>query len=50
MEFVMKLTLEIHPAEGGDDAKMLVHDQAAIYTRFAARNGLKAHVEARGYL
>lgn len=46
----MKLTLEIHPAEGGDDAKLLVHDQAAIYTRFAARNGVKAHVEARGYL
>ncbi|WP_157657657.1 PCRF domain-containing protein [Burkholderia ubonensis] len=46
----MKLTLEIHPAEGGDDAKLLVHDQTAIYTRYAARNGLKVRVEARGYL
>lgn len=46
----MKLTLEIRPAEGGEDAKLLVHDQAAIYTRFAARNGIKATVEARGYL
>lgn len=46
----MKLTLEIHPAEGGDDAKLLVHDQSAMYSRFAARNGLKARVEARGYL
>lgn len=46
----MKMTLEIHPAEGGDDAKLLVHDQAAMYTRFAARAGLKARLEARGYL
>lgn len=46
----MKLTLEIHPAEGGDDAKLLVHDQAAMYSRFAARNNLTARVEARGYL
>lgn len=46
----MKLTLEIHPAEGGDDAKLLVHDQAAIYQRYAGRNGIKAQVEARGYL
>ena len=46
----MKLTLEIRPAEGGDDAKLLVHDQAAIYQRFAARNNVTAYVEARGYL
>ena len=46
----MKLTLEIHPAEGGDDAKQLVHDQASIYCKFAARNGLTARVEARGFL
>lgn len=46
----MKLTLEIRPAEGGDDAKLLVHDQAAIYARFADRNGIKATLEHRGYL
>lgn len=46
----MKMTLEIHPAEGGDDAKLLVHDQAAMYTRYAARNGVTARVETRGYL
>jgi protein subunit release factor A len=46
----MKMTLEIHPAEGGDDAKLLVHDQAAMYTRYAARNGVTARVETRGHL
>lgn len=46
----VKLTLEIRPAEGGDDAKLLVHDQAAIYQNYATRKGLKAIVEARGYL
>lgn len=46
----MKLTLEIHPAEGGDDAKLLVHDQATMYMRYAQRNGLQARTEARGYL
>ncbi|GBG14316.1 peptide chain release factor 1 [Novimethylophilus kurashikiensis] len=46
----MKLTLEIRAAEGGEDAKLLVHDQAAIYQRYAARNGIKASVETRGHL
>ena len=46
----MKLTMEIRPAEGGDDAKLLVHDQAAIYQAYAARSGVKATVEARGHL
>lgn len=46
----MKVTIEIHPAEGGDDAKLLVHDQATIYTRYAARHGLMARMEARGHL
>lgn len=50
MENRMKVTLEIHPAEGGDDAKQLVHDQAAIYSKFASRHGVTARVEARGYL
>lgn len=46
----MKLTLEIRAAEGGEDARLLVHDQAALYQRYAARTGLKARVEARGHL
>jgi protein subunit release factor A len=46
----MKLTLEIHPAEGGDDAKLLTHDQAAIYKRFAIRNGIAVSTESRGFL
>lgn len=46
----MKLTLEIRPAEGGDDAKLLVQDQAALYERYAARHSLKVRVEARGSL
>lgn len=46
----MKLTLEIRPAEGGDDAKLLVHDQADIYQRYAARAGVQVRIEARGRL
>ena len=30
--------VEIRAGEGGDDAKLLVHDQAAIYSK-AARRG-----------
>lgn len=36
----MKLSLEIRAAEGGDDAKLLVGDQAAIYVAYARRSGL----------
>jgi protein subunit release factor A len=36
----MKLVLEIRAAEGGDDAKLLVNEQAAIYLNFAKRTGL----------
>jgi protein subunit release factor A len=46
----MKFTLEIRPAEGGDDAKLLVRDQAAIYQAYAARSGVKATLEARSGL
>lgn len=31
----MSVIVEIRAAEGGDDAKLLVHDQAAIYGRYA---------------
>lgn len=46
----MKVTMEIRPAEGGDDAKLLVLDQAAIYQAYAARKGVKASLEARSGL
>lgn len=46
----MNMTIEIHPAEGGEDARLLVHDQAAIYQRYAQRSGLCARTEARGHL
>lgn len=36
----MNLILEIRAAEGGDDAKMLVNEQASIYVNFAKRAGL----------
>ena len=32
--------IEIRAAEGGDDAKLLVREQAAIYCLFAKRRGL----------
>lgn len=32
--------IEIRAAEGGDDAKLLVADQFALYARMAARRGL----------
>lgn len=34
------MIVEIRAAEGGDDAKLLVEDQAGIYCRLAAKNGL----------
>jgi hypothetical protein len=34
------LLIEIRAAEGGDDAKALVHEQLAIYLRKALRGGL----------
>jgi protein subunit release factor A len=34
------LVLEIRAAEGGDDAKALVHEQVEIYLRVAARRCL----------
>ena len=40
----MKLLMEIRPGEGGDDAKMLVEEQARIYLKFAQRNSFKAEI------
>ena len=36
----MAIIIEIRAAEGGDDAKALVAEQAAIYMKFASRRGL----------
>jgi len=36
----MGITIEIRAAEGGDDAKLLVLEQFAIYARLAAKEGL----------
>lgn len=35
----MRLIIEIRAAEGGDDAKALVNDQAGIYEQFIKRIG-----------
>lgn len=34
------LIVEIRAAEGGEDAKLLVGEQFALYARMAARRGL----------
>lgn len=36
----MKMHLEIRAAEGGDDAKALVLEQAALYEAYAKRNAV----------
>jgi protein subunit release factor A len=36
----MSVIVEIRAAEGGDDAKLLVEEQFAIYARHCARGGL----------
>lgn len=36
----MTVILEIRAAEGGNDAKHLVHEQAAVYARYCARHCL----------
>lgn len=41
----MKVALEIRPGEGGDDAKLLVHDQAQIYAAYAEANRLGFDIE-----
>jgi len=45
----MKIHIEIRPGEGGDDARMLVREQARIYTAYAENKGLAVEVteEAR---
>jgi protein subunit release factor A len=36
----MPILIEIRAAEGGADAKLLVQEQTAIYTRYANRKSL----------
>ena len=36
----MSIIVEIRAAEGGADAKLLVHDQFVIYTKLGARRSL----------
>jgi protein subunit release factor A len=36
----MSVIVEIRAAEGGDDAKLLVQEQLAIYCRRCVRSGL----------
>lgn len=40
----MKLSIEIRPGEGGEDAKLLVAEMAKIYLRYAERFALRAEV------
>ena len=42
----MKIAIEIKPAEGGADSRLLVLDQSRIYLRHAARHGLNAEMSA----
>lgn len=37
----MKLRMEIKPAEGGDDSKLLVKDLTNMYLKYAEINSLK---------
>jgi protein subunit release factor A len=41
-------SLEIRAAEGGDDAKLLVEEQASVYLNFAKKHGIEAHVVDAG--
>lgn len=45
----MKVAIEIRSGEGGEDAKLLVADQGAIYIRYADRNGLRVEVTDQGH-
>ena len=46
----MKVLIEIRPGEGGNDAKLLVNEQASIYIKHAQRIGATVEVEDRGFL
>lgn len=44
----MKVLIEIRPAEGGEDAKLLVHDQLGIYVNYCKRRGLACELVDEG--
>jgi protein subunit release factor A len=44
----MRFLLEIRPGEGGEDAKLLVRDQANIYLQFAKRNNVSMEIADSG--
>lgn len=44
----MKAILEIRAGEGGDDAKLLVPEQARIYAAYAQRMELGMEIEDEG--
>lgn len=46
----MKVLIEVRPGEGGTDAKLLVHEQLAIYQNYATRHTLRATIEDQGRL
>jgi protein subunit release factor A len=46
----MKYIVEIRAGEGGEDAKLLVADQADIYIKFSKTLGATVSVENRGSL
>lgn len=46
----MKVLIEVRPGEGGDDAKLLVREQSAMYLRYAETHGLRADIEVQGHL
>jgi protein subunit release factor A len=45
----MELNIEIRAAEGGEDARRLVAEQASIYGAYAARQGLRFDVVDVGH-
>lgn len=44
----MKIVMEIRPGEGGEDARLLVGEQAGIYLRYCERHGVAVSVEEIG--
>lgn len=40
----MRIHIEIRPGEGGNDARLLVQEQARIYLRHAEHNGISSRV------
>ena len=48
LEMNMKITMELRPGEGGEDAKLLVGELAGIYLRYCERNRIRVSVEEAG--